>query len=118
MDETTVYIFPLDEWKKKEDYLENPSTEEEVELFGVLRFTADKYGADAVIDGEGRMLLPQMLRESFKIHDAQIWLQCDKDSIKILNEDQYRAMERKVDKVTLSKAVTKLKLKEHKPQQS
>ena len=114
--ETTLYIFPLDEWKKKEAYLDNPSTEEEVELFESLRFTADKFGADAVIDGEGRMLVPQLLREQFKIQDAPVWLQCGKDSIEVLNEDEFRARERKADPAKLAKANIALKLKERKPQ--
>ena len=113
-DETTVYIFPLDEWKKKEAHLENPSNEEEVELFDSLRFTADKFGADAIIDAEGRMLLPQPLREHFKIQDAQVWLQCRPDSIELLNEDEYRARERAADKAKLAKANIALKLKERK----
>ena len=113
LDETTVYIFTLDEWKKKEELLENPSTGDEVELFEMLRFTANDYGADAVIDGEGRMLMPQRLREEFKIQDAPVWLQCDRDSIKVLNEEQYRAMQRKVNKPTLATAVSAMKLKEN-----
>lgn len=114
-DETTVYIYPLTEWKKKEALLEDPADAEEVELFDSLRFTADKFGADAVIDGEGRMLLPQPLREHFKIQDAQVWLQCRPDSIELLNEDEYRARERSADKAKLAKANVALKLKERKP---
>jgi len=113
--ETTVYIYPLSEWKRKEALLENPADEEEVELFDSLRFTADKYGADAVIDGEGRMLLPQPLREHFKMQDAQVWLQCSSSFIEVLNEDEYRARERSADKAKLAKANTLLKLKERKP---
>lgn len=113
-DETTVYIFPLNEWKKKEALLENPADADEVELFDSLRFTADKFGADAVVDGEGRMLLPQLLREHFKIQDAQVWLQCRTDSIEVLNEDEYRARERAADKAKLLRANTALKLKERK----
>ena len=114
-DETTVYIYPLTEWKKKEALLENPSDAEEVELFDSLRFTADKFGADAVVDGEGRMLLPQLLREHFKIQDAPVWLQCRPDSIELLNEDEYRARERAASKDKLAKANIALKLKEKKP---
>lgn len=113
-DETTVYIYPLSEWKKKEAFLENPVDAEEVELFDSLRFTADKFGADAVMDGEGRMLLPQPLREHFKIQDAQVWLQCRPDSIEVLNEDEYRARERSADKAKLARANIALKLKERK----
>ena len=114
IDETTVYIFPLNEWKKKEAHLENPVNEDEVDLFNSLLFTADKYGADAVIDSEGRMLLPQLLRERFKIQDAQVWLQCRPDSIELLNEDEFHARERKADPAKLARANVALKLKERK----
>ena len=83
-------------------------------LYDSLRFTADKYGADAVIDGEGRMLLPQPLREHFKMQDAQVWLQCGSSFIEVLNEDEYRARERSADKAKLAKANVLLKLKERK----
>lgn len=113
--ETTVYIYPLDEWKKKEAQLESGSTPEEIEMFDAVRFVADKYGADAAIDGEGRMLLPQVLREHFKMQDAQVWLQCRQAFIEVLNEDEFRARERGADKAKLAKANTLLTLKERKP---
>jgi DNA-binding transcriptional regulator/RsmH inhibitor MraZ len=109
--ETTVYIYPLSEWKKFEDRLEQPENEEQVDMFQAVRFVADKYGADAVIDGEGRLLLPQPLRAEFKMQDAQVYLQCGRSVIEVMNEDEYRARERAADKVKLAKANTLLALK-------
>ena len=109
--ETTVYIYPLSEWKKFEASLDQPENEEQVDMFAAVRFVADKYGADAVIDGEGRMLLPQPVRAEFKMHDAQVYVQCGRNRIEVLNEDEYRARERAADKVKLAKANTLLALK-------
>jgi MraZ protein len=108
--ETTVYIYPLSEWKKNEALLANPGTEEQVDLFDAVRFVADKYGADAAIDGEGRMLVPQLLREAFKIQDAQVYLQCGDRVVEVMNEEEYKARERAADKAKLAKAKTQLKL--------
>ena len=109
--ETTVYIYPLSEWKKFEARLDSPENEEQVDMFQAVRFVADKYGADAAIDGEGRMLLPQPLRGEFKMQDAQVYLQCGRNVIEVLNEEEYRARERAADKVKLAKANTLLALK-------
>jgi len=108
--ETTVYIYPLSEWKKNEAVLDNPGNEEQVDLFAAVKFVADKYGADATMDGEGRMLVPQKLREAFKIQDAPVHLQCGDRVVEVLNEEEYNARERASDKAKLAKAKTQLKL--------
>jgi MraZ protein len=108
--ETTVYIYPLSEWKKNEAILDNPGNADHVEMFEAVRFVVDKYGADAAIDGEGRMLIPQLLREAFKIQDAQVYLQCGDRVIEVLNEEEYKARERAADKAKLARAKTELKL--------
>lgn len=108
--ETTVYIYPLTEWKKNELLLDKPANPDQVELFEAVRFIADKYGADAAIDGEGRMLIPQLLRETFKIHDAQVHLQCGDRVVEILNDEEFKARERAADKAKLARAKTELKL--------
>jgi MraZ protein len=109
--ETTVYIYPLSEWKKVEALLDHPDSEEQVDMFKAVRFVADKYGADAVMDGEGRMLLPQQLRAEFKMQESQVYLQCGRNVIEVMNEEEYRARERAADKAKLAKANTLLALK-------
>jgi MraZ protein len=109
--ETTVYIYPLTEWKKVEDWLDNPENDEQVDLFDHIRFVSGKYGADAVIDGEGRMTLPQGLRESFKMVGSDVYLQCGKGLIEVISEEEYKAMDRTYsDKQKLAKANTALRL--------
>ena len=109
--ETTVYVYPLSEWKKVEEHLDNPQNDEQVELFDHVRFVSGKFGGDAVIDGEGRMTLPQPLREAFKMVGSDVYLQCGKGMIEVIGEEEYKAMDRAYsDKQKLAKANTLLRL--------
>ena len=109
--EKTVYIYPLSEWKKVEEWLAKPANESQVKPFKALRFVTGKYGADAVIDGEGRMTMPQMMRELFKIVGSDVHLAYDKNYIEVFSEEEYKAMERlNSDKQLLDQANSALEL--------
>jgi MraZ protein len=110
-DERLVYICPLELWKEKERILDNPPTEELFELYESVRFIVDKYGGDATIDGEGRLLLSQELRKKFELADAPVWLQFKKDAIQMYNETEYKRRESEVTQEKLAKAAPSLAMK-------
>lgn len=62
---TSAQIWPLPEWEKQEALLNDASTmDEAVEKY--LNFTS-YFGQQVGIDGEGRVLLPQILRQRAKL---------------------------------------------------
>jgi MraZ protein len=92
--ETTVYIYPLTEWKKVEEWLDHPATPEQFEQCEALRFVTGHYGADAVMDGEGRMMIPQPLREKFNLVGSEVHLQCSNGFVEVISPAEYAAMQR------------------------
>lgn len=109
-DKKSVYIFPLEQWKKWEERMTRPVNADEVELFEVLSFISKKFGDDASVDKDGRLLLPKMLRDHFKMNDTKVWLECKDDSIRVLNEEQYLALELAADEDKLKRANALMKL--------
>ena len=107
----SFYIYTLPQWKRVEEVIDNPDNPEEYKMFKATRHTAGKYGADATVDSEGRMLIPQLLREDLQVHDKPVWLEYVKGSIEVYGEDVYQERERESDLMTLAKSDEALALK-------
>ena len=60
LDGKSARIYPLDEWRKIEEKFKDSSFDTTKAL---LKFKVNRYGNEAEIDGQGRILLPQVLRE-------------------------------------------------------
>jgi len=65
----TIYIFPMDTWKKLEEELEN-GTDKDKEILKMFRF----YAAVLKIEGPGRILLPKNLLEIAEIENTIVFL--------------------------------------------
>jgi len=65
----TIYIFPLDNWRKLEEQLESGNNEEKA-LLKMFRF----YATVLKIEGPGRILLPKNLIEIANIDNKIIFL--------------------------------------------
>lgn len=65
----TIYIFPLDNWRKLEEQLESGSDQEK-SLLKMFRF----YATTLKIEGPGRILLPKNLIEIAQINNKIIFL--------------------------------------------
>lgn len=60
MDGKSARIYPLDEWQKLEESFKGSSFDQTKAL---LKFKVNRYGNEAEIDSQGRLLMPQVLRE-------------------------------------------------------
>jgi MraZ protein len=60
MDGKSARIYPLDEWRKLEESFKGSSFDQTKAL---LKFKVNRYGNEAEIDSQGRLLMPQVLRE-------------------------------------------------------
>ncbi len=60
-----VEIYPMEEWLKYEEKLDSaPTSEDAVQI---LLDNLNYYGQVVDMDGQGRLLMPQLLRESAKL---------------------------------------------------
>ncbi len=65
LDGKRAQLYPIKEWKKKEEALEKmpPSHPARMRFLDVTSY----YGQMATMDNQGRLLLPQLLRETAKV---------------------------------------------------
>ena len=90
LDRLHIYLYPLSAWKENEQILEGVNgSEEAVEAAEAVLFNANDFGAGADMDNDGRLLVPQRLRELFGVMDAPVWLQYEKGKLLIYNEGEY-----------------------------
>lgn len=111
----SFYIFTLGQWKVRENILENPSDSDEYRIFRAMKHASGKYGADATIDGEGRMLIPQLLREQLALTDRPVWLEYTRNGIEVYGEDVFNERDREADAATLAKGEEIMALRMRKP---
>ncbi len=93
VDGKLLYVYPLSVWRQNEALLEAMTgSEEELAAAESILGIANHYGADATIDGEGRMLIPQELRKELGLNDTKVWLKFEKGKIVGYNALEYQKM--------------------------
>ncbi len=87
LDRRIGQIYPIENWRKNKDffdkYRENPKAMKKI------AFNAQDLGADAEMDGQGRILLSPELRRALGIENSTVRLYAYKGRIEILNERLY-----------------------------
>jgi MraZ protein len=87
LDGKRAWLYPLREWEKKEQQLQTmPSTHPARQKF--LDFTTF-YGSMAKMDDQGRLLLPQILRESAKLTGDVVVLG-KMEMLEVVNFDDFK----------------------------
>jgi DNA-binding transcriptional regulator/RsmH inhibitor MraZ len=93
IDGRLLYIYPLSVWRQNEALLESMTgSHEEMAAAESILGIANHYGADASIDGEGRMLVPQEVRKELGINDSKVWLKFEKGKIVGYSALEYKKM--------------------------
>lgn len=88
VDGTRALLYPLKEWEKKEQQLEKmPPSHPAREIF--LDRTS-YYGAMAKMDEQGRLLLPQILRDSARL-TAEVVVLGKQTILEVVNHDDFKA---------------------------
>ena len=64
--------------------------EAEMEAAEAVRFNANRFGGDASMDSEGRMLVPQELRKELGLNDSSVWVFFEKGKLVGYNELEYQ----------------------------
>ncbi len=89
LDTTTARIYPISIWKENEILLENYT--EDPQAAEDIAFIANDLGADAEVDSQGRVLLPQELRQLLGVENQQVHLQWFKGRITLFTDNVYES---------------------------
>ena len=87
-----IKIFPLSTWEYNEDFFEKQT--EDAALAEQIKFIANDMGADSGIDSNGRLLMPQQLRDHFGLENTQVRVDCQKGYFRVFTQkyyEEYRA---------------------------
>jgi MraZ protein len=96
LDTRMARIYPIALWRDNEALFEQYS--DDPDGASDIAFVANDLGADAEIDGQGRVLMPQEMRRLLGIENQPVWLDCYKGRINVYSKAVYeerkqRAME-------------------------
>ena len=91
LDYTTGRIYPLALWKQNEEILNAAAADSDTAED--ISFVANKLGADAEMDNQGRVLVPTDLRRELNMEGQPVWLECFQGGINIYNEKVYQERE-------------------------
>jgi MraZ protein len=81
-------IYPLEEWTKIEDRFKENTFDE---LRNLVRFKVNLYGGEAEMDNQGRILIPQLLREKAGIK-GDVFVLGMTNHLAVYNSDQAAPM--------------------------
>ena len=102
LDVRIARIYPISVWKENEILFDtatdDPQAAEDV------KFIANDLGADSDIDGQGRVLVPQELRQMLSLENQPVWIECQKGRMNVYGKEVYedrkrRAYENAADKL-------------------
>ncbi len=82
-------IYPISVWRKTEAALEESG--EDTGDREDIAMIADHFGADDEMDGQGRVLVPTLLRRALKLENEQVYLRCFKQRIDVIGREAYEA---------------------------
>jgi MraZ protein len=107
LDVRIARIYPISVWKENEILFD--TTTDDPEAAEDVKFIANDLGADSEIDGQGRVLVPQELRQMLSLENQPVWIECQKGRMNVYGKEVYedrkrRAYENAADKLrTLEK---------------
>jgi MraZ protein len=86
LDGERAQVWPMPEWQKVEEKIAAMTTVSKKKILDRLNY----YGQEAEMDAQGRVLIPQVLRESAKTVGDVVVLGHDKH-LEVVNHDLFRA---------------------------
>jgi MraZ protein len=94
VDDRIARIYPISAWKGNEKVLEELATENP-DAAEALAFIANDYGAEAKVDGQGRITLPTDLRRGLALENQEVRLDCSMGAVNIYSKTEYEARKQK-----------------------
>ncbi len=105
VDDHIARIYPISVWKGNEKVLEELATEDP-DAAEALAFVANDYGAEAKVDGQGRMTLPTDLRRGLALENQEVRLDCSLGAVNIYSKAEYEARKQKAKELLADKLKT------------
>jgi DNA-binding transcriptional regulator/RsmH inhibitor MraZ len=104
-------VYPIQTWRQNASILEN--YEEDPDAAEDIAFMADYWGAVSGIDGQGRVLVPPVLRRQAGIEDQKVFVRFYNSAVEIYSEaESERRLQRATEAVAANlKALRKKGLK-------
>jgi MraZ protein len=99
-------IYPISNWMQYQDFLDSHTADPQA--VEDVMFTAQKYGAEAEMDIQGRVTLNADLRRKLGLEGQELKLQAYRGGIQILNEAMYAAKDQSAEQNVVG-AVERLK---------
>jgi MraZ protein len=81
-------IYTTSGWESQEVVLETP--DDDAPTGGRLLFTAKRYGSDASVDNQGRLLLPPLLRKEMGVENQPVWVTWIKEHIAVMSDEEFQ----------------------------
>ena len=92
LDGKLVKVFPIQEWERVEESLASKSSGPEQAADGAIKnkilFQANRFGTEQTLDGQGRFMVPTVLRESAGMKGA-VRIQWQANHMLVMNEALY-----------------------------
>jgi MraZ protein len=92
---SVVRVYPIETWRQNASILEN--YEEDPDAAEDIAFMADYWGAVSGIDGQGRVLVPPVLRRQAGIEDQKVFVRFYNSAVEIYSEAE---SERRLQRAT------------------
>jgi MraZ protein len=93
LDERIARIYPLPVWQENERLLFDDN--EDTDAAEDLSFIVNKYGADAEVDNQGRVLMPTVLRRALSLENQPVHIDFFKGAVNVYNETVYQEREQR-----------------------
>jgi len=77
-------IYPIQTWRSNQEKLEND--QEDQKLADAAQYLADHFGSVAVIDSQGRLLVPPVLRRQLGIENGRIQVRYYQGAVEIYSD--------------------------------
>jgi MraZ protein len=88
----TAHVYPIPTWEETERLLESPGPQ--AQEGRKLLFRAQKYGGDAEIDAQGRLLLPATLRREMGIENQPVQMAFFRGHLEVFSMAEYEAQDK------------------------
>jgi MraZ protein len=90
-DGRTALIYPIPLWEEAERLLESPGPH--ARAGKALWFKAQKYGGDAQIDGQGRLLMPPALRREMNVENQAVQMAFFRGHLEVYSLQEFEAQD-------------------------
>ena len=102
IDRSTAQIYPIGIWRENERLLKDFKTDPKTAK--AVAFNANDLGADAEMDGQGRILFNPELRRELDMDGQALRVYSERGRIKVLTEAVYQAQKQAAAKSALESA--------------